>query len=215
MKEEFLAMVEKCKATFMEEYKDIETKGFQLIATQMESVPEKAIPEDIQENLINAVMAAHDGVLRYTPSMPELVETSCNLAIIDIADGKAEIIARQHEAVSLQPVYCLFLHGWHASEVRRRIQRLAAQPQEPVGWDDGRHLREDVWQTSCGGCLSCRSGVRHHWCELPWHGYGKLWTHIGESPHSQRSLPHPVSRAFLQFHPRNIKEHSKEIALWH
>ncbi|MDD6016767.1 MAG: aminoacyl-histidine dipeptidase [Prevotellaceae bacterium] len=92
MKEEFLAMVEKCKATFMEEYKDIETKDFQLIVTQMESVPEKAIPEDIQENLINAVMAAHDGVLRYTPSMPELVETSCNLAIIDIADGKAEII---------------------------------------------------------------------------------------------------------------------------
>lgn len=93
MKEEFLAMVEKCKQTFMEEYKDIETKGFLLTATEMEEMPTKAIPEDIQENLINAVLAAHDGVLRYTPSMPELVETSCNLAIIDIADGKAEIIS--------------------------------------------------------------------------------------------------------------------------
>ena len=93
MKDEFLAMVEKCKQTFMEEYKDIETKGFLLTATQVEEIPQKTIPEDIQENLINAVLTAHDGVLRYTPSMPELVETSCNLAIIDIADGKAEIIA--------------------------------------------------------------------------------------------------------------------------
>ncbi len=92
MQEEFLAMVEKCRQTFAEEYKDIETKGFHLTATQVEEIPAKAIPEDIQENLINAVLAAHDGVLRFTPSLPELVETSCNLAIIDIADGKAEVI---------------------------------------------------------------------------------------------------------------------------
>ena len=92
MKDDFLAMVEKCKQTFVEEYKDIETKGFLLTATQVDKIPTQTIPEDIQENLINAVLAAHDGVLRYTPSMPELVETSCNLAIIDIADGKAEII---------------------------------------------------------------------------------------------------------------------------
>ena len=92
MQEDFLAMVEKCRQTFTEEYKDIETKGFHLTATQVEEIPAKAIPEDIQENLINAVLAAHDGVLRFTPSLPELVETSCNLAIIDIADGKAEVI---------------------------------------------------------------------------------------------------------------------------
>jgi dipeptidase D len=92
MQEDFLAMVEKCSQTFTEEYKDIETKGFHLTATQVEEIPARAIPEDIQENLINAVLAAHDGVLRFTPSLPELVETSCNLAIIDIADGKAEVI---------------------------------------------------------------------------------------------------------------------------
>src|SRR5574344_7275 len=92
MKEEFLALVDKCRAIFEEEYKDVEVKGFQLTATEVDEIPSKAIPEDIQENLINAVMAAHDGVLRYTPSMPELVETSCNLAIIDIAAGKAEVI---------------------------------------------------------------------------------------------------------------------------
>ncbi len=89
---EFLALIEKCRDTFCEEYKDIETKTLQLTVTPIESIPSKAVPEDIQENLINAILAAHDGVLRNTPSMPELVETSCNLAIINIADGKAEVI---------------------------------------------------------------------------------------------------------------------------
>ena len=91
MKDEFLAMIEKCKATFTEEYKDIETQGIQFFVTQNEQIPSKAIPEDVQENIINAVMAAHDGVLRYTPSLPDLVETSSNLAIINVADGKAEV----------------------------------------------------------------------------------------------------------------------------
>lgn len=89
---EFLALVDKCRATFIEEFKDIETKGMLLTATPAAEIPTKAVPQEIQENLINAILAAHDGVLRYTPSMPELVETSCNLAIINIADGKAEII---------------------------------------------------------------------------------------------------------------------------
>ena len=93
MKEEFLALIDKCKNIFINEYKDIETSNFQLTATPVDEIPTKAMPQDIQENIINAVIAAHDGVLRYTPSLPDLVETSCNLAIIDIADGKAEVIA--------------------------------------------------------------------------------------------------------------------------
>ena len=90
--QEFLQLVEKSKGIFTEEFKDIETNGIQLTATRADQMPTKAVPEDVQENLINAILAAHDGVLRYTPSMPELVETSCNLSIINIADGKAEVI---------------------------------------------------------------------------------------------------------------------------
>ena len=90
--QEFLALVEKSRKIFDEEYEEIEGKPIQLAATLAESIPTKAVPEDVQENLINAILTAHDGVLRYTPSLPELVETSCNLAIINIADGKAEVI---------------------------------------------------------------------------------------------------------------------------
>lgn len=87
----FLDAVAKCQETFAAEFNDIEKAGVQLTATKTLKAPTQAVPLDIQENIINAVMAAHDGVLRYCPTMPELVETSSNLSIINIADGKAEI----------------------------------------------------------------------------------------------------------------------------
>ena len=88
--EEFKALVEKSHKLFNEEFDLIENGNIHLSAEKCDA-PEKAVPEDVQENLINAVMAAHDGVLRMTPSIPEVVETSSNLAIISIDGGKAEI----------------------------------------------------------------------------------------------------------------------------
>lgn len=88
----FLALVEKSRAIFKEEYGSIESEQFELTATRLEELPATAVPEDIQKNLINAVLAAHDGVLRYTPTLPELVETSSNLAIVNVGEGKAEVI---------------------------------------------------------------------------------------------------------------------------
>ena len=89
-RDEFLALVDKCRSIFQAEYGAIEVNGIELTAEECE-MPTTALPEDIQENLINAVMAAHDGVLRFIPKIPEVVETSSNLSIINIKDGKAEI----------------------------------------------------------------------------------------------------------------------------
>lgn len=88
--EEMKAMVKKCHETFCAEFADIEKDGIELNIESCE-IPTKALPEDVQSNLINAVMAAHDGVLRYIPTIPEVVETSSNLAIIHIEGGKASI----------------------------------------------------------------------------------------------------------------------------
>ena len=49
------------------------------------------VPEEIQDNLVNAVLAAQDGVLRMIPTIPDTVETSSNLAIVRIGDGKGEV----------------------------------------------------------------------------------------------------------------------------
>lgn len=44
--------------------------------------PEGLLPEPLQDDVINAVVAVHDGVLRTIPGMADVVETSSNLAIV-------------------------------------------------------------------------------------------------------------------------------------
>ena len=80
---------------FRDEYKLIETLGIEVTAEDVDT-PKQQVPVEIQDNLINAIYACHDGVIRMIPSYPDVVETSSNLAIIDIEGGKAalKILAR-------------------------------------------------------------------------------------------------------------------------
>ena len=55
------------------------------------SLPLAVVPEEIQDNLINALMACQNGVMRMIPTVPDTVETSSNLAIVIIGDGKADV----------------------------------------------------------------------------------------------------------------------------
>lgn len=75
---------------FAEEYKGIESQ----ITVSVEPVecPKEQVPEEIQDNLVDALVACHDGVLRNIPSMPHIVETSSNLAIVNISATKAEVL---------------------------------------------------------------------------------------------------------------------------
>ncbi len=87
-------MVEDWKETFIEEYKGIES-GIEFFCEETET-PKMEVPVEIQDNIIDAIYACHDGVVRFIPSYPDVVETSSNLAIIDIEGGKAtiQILAR-------------------------------------------------------------------------------------------------------------------------
>ena len=82
-------LVEDCKEDFIDEFKGIES-GIEFIAEEVET-PKLEIPVEIQDNIINAIYGCHNGVLRMIPSYPNVVETSSNLAIIDIEDGHAEL----------------------------------------------------------------------------------------------------------------------------
>ena len=75
--------------TFTDEYKTIES-GIEVIVEEVET-PKTEVPVEIQDNIIDAIYACHNGVIRMIPSYPTVVETSSNLAIIDIAEGKAAI----------------------------------------------------------------------------------------------------------------------------
>ena len=79
---------------FKDEYKGIES-DIKFYAEKT-ATPAMQVPVEIQDNLINAIYACHDGVVRMIPSYPDVVETSSNLAIIDIEGGHAfiKILAR-------------------------------------------------------------------------------------------------------------------------
>lgn len=82
-------LVDDYKAIFESEYHGIES-GIQFFTEEAEA-PKTLVPSEIQDNLLDAIYACHNGVLRMIPAYPAVVETSSNLAIIDIADGNAEI----------------------------------------------------------------------------------------------------------------------------
>lgn len=82
-------MVAEWKADFEDEFKTIES-GIEFFVEEVET-PKMEVPVEIQDNLVDAIYACHDGVIRFIPVYPDVVETSSNLAIIDIEDGKAAI----------------------------------------------------------------------------------------------------------------------------
>ena len=87
-------MVADWKAEFEDEFKTIEN-GIEFFVEEVET-PKMEVPVEIQDNLVNAIYACHDGVIRFIPVYPDVVETSSNLAIIDIEEGKTffKILAR-------------------------------------------------------------------------------------------------------------------------
>ena len=83
-------LAEDWKETFNDEFKLIEPQGIEVIAEETDT-PKMEIPVEIQDNLVDAIYACHDGVIRFIPAYPNVVETSSNLAIINIEGGKASI----------------------------------------------------------------------------------------------------------------------------
>lgn len=84
-------MIADWKEELKDEFKGIEdVEKIEFFAENVET-PKMEVPQEIQDNLIDAIYACHDGVLRMAPSMPDVVETSSNLAIIAIGEGKASV----------------------------------------------------------------------------------------------------------------------------
>lgn len=81
--------IKEYEAQLNTEYTSIES-GITLTLEEV-PVPAAVVPEEIQDNMINVLMACQDGVTRMIPTVPDTVETSSNLAIVVIAGGKAEV----------------------------------------------------------------------------------------------------------------------------
>ncbi len=79
-----------CQKTFAAEFRGVE-EGVE-ISVERVALPAMQVPEEVQDNLVSAILACHDGVLRNIPSIPHVVETSSNMAIIEIGEGKASVL---------------------------------------------------------------------------------------------------------------------------
>lgn len=78
--DDIIDLVKEYEELFVEEYKGVEDH-ISLAVDQVE-LPNGLLPEEIQDDLINGVTACFNGVFRFIPELPTVVETSNNLAII-------------------------------------------------------------------------------------------------------------------------------------
>jgi dipeptidase D len=74
---------------FTEEYDGIEP-NLQLQAEKT-GLPSGIFPEEVQDDIINAIYAAPNGVFRHLPKMKEVIETSNNLAIVKTDSDKVVV----------------------------------------------------------------------------------------------------------------------------
>jgi dipeptidase D len=87
--DDMVEFVQECEELFIEEYKGVEDK-ISFTAEQID-LPKGLIPEVVQDDLINGVTGCPNGVFRFIPELPTVVETSNNLAIIK-SDGKSIVL---------------------------------------------------------------------------------------------------------------------------
>jgi len=87
--QELIDLIGEFNALFAKEYKG--TDGNISLTAAQTNMPASLIPEEIQDNLIHALTACPHGVFRMIPEMPQIVETSNNLAIIKTEEGKVTI----------------------------------------------------------------------------------------------------------------------------
>ena len=83
----FKEVIDEWRDTFTGEYAAIEP-AFTLTVEDTE-LPAMIVPAEVQDNLVNALCACHNGVMRFIPEVPSIVETSSNLAIVEIGGGSA------------------------------------------------------------------------------------------------------------------------------
>ena len=83
-------LVDRYEDLWLREYDGIET-DLTFKAAEVEC-PKTEMPEDVQDFLIHAVTLCPHGVYRMIPEMPDIVETSNNLAIIETKENTVSVI---------------------------------------------------------------------------------------------------------------------------
>lgn len=88
-KADFLNAVAEYDALYRHEYETIEDSLS--FAAEMTDTPDTLIPEEVQDDVINSIVACPNGVERMIPGVPDVVETSSSLGIVTTGNGCIEV----------------------------------------------------------------------------------------------------------------------------
>lgn len=104
------AIIDEMKQLFETEYRFVENV-VELFAGKT-ALPEKQMDATDRDVVMKAIYGCHNGVLRMIPSIPTVVETSSNLAIIDIEDGNVKfLMLARSSSESMKAYICDTLKG--------------------------------------------------------------------------------------------------------
>ncbi len=95
--EDIKTLVAECEDLFIQEFDGVEDSIRFFV--EETALPAHLIPVEIQDSLIHAVVACPHGVYRVIPEMPDVVETSNNVAVIKTEDNKVTILCLTRSSV--------------------------------------------------------------------------------------------------------------------
>lgn len=116
-------------------------------------LPVALVPEEIQDDIINSVEACFDGVFRMSPDMPNVVETSSNLALLDTDAQETHVLLlvrsmneemKRYLASTIQSVFILggarvdfsaAYPGWELSQESPLLAKALSVYKETFGKD--------------------------------------------------------------------------------
>jgi dipeptidase D len=85
------------KENILTEFKSLEPNlSIELSETNL---PKSVVSSDVQDMLIKAIQTAHNGVYRMSPDVEGLVETSNNIARVEVGEGKIQILCLTRSSV--------------------------------------------------------------------------------------------------------------------
>ena len=87
--ETFWELVSDYQDLYSTEYEGIEDQV--VFTAEMAELPKTLIPEEIQDDVINAIEGCQNGVISMLTSFPNIVESSSNLAIVQYSEGQIYI----------------------------------------------------------------------------------------------------------------------------
>ncbi len=95
--EQFKSIFQALSTAIKAEYKSLEP-NMDIQLTEAD-VPKSVLSSDVQDLIIKALSTAHNGVYRMSPDIQGLVETSNNIAQVNIEKGKIEVLCLTRSSV--------------------------------------------------------------------------------------------------------------------